>query len=141
LSRGEIITPNGDDAYWDLPGLSVLIGGMWIANLYYWGFNQYIIQRTLAAKSVQESQRGIVFAAFLKLLIPFIVVIPGIVAFVLNTGPDGVLTNETVDTAFLTSSGGIDNDKAFPWLIDAFIPTGLKGLVLAALTAAIVSSL
>jgi SSS family solute:Na+ symporter len=141
LSRGEIFTPNGDDAYWDLPGLSVLIGGMWIANLYYWGFNQYIIQRTLAAKSLRESQRGIVFAAFLKLLIPFIVVIPGIVAFVLNSGPDGVLTTETVDPAFISATGGIDNDRAFPWLIDEFIPTGLKGLVLAALTAAIVSSL
>jgi solute:Na+ symporter, SSS family len=141
LSKGEIFTPNGDDAYWDLPGLSVLIGGMWIANLYYWGFNQYIIQRTLAAKSLRESQRGIVFAAFLKLLIPFIVVIPGIVAFVINAGPDGALTTDTVDPAFLTVGGGIDNDKAFPWLIDAFIPTGLKGLVLAALTAAIVSSL
>lgn len=140
LSKGEIITPNGTDAYWDLPGLSVLIGGMWIANLYYWGFNQYIIQRTLAAKSLQESQRGIVFAAFLKLLIPFIVVIPGIVAFVLNAGPEGTISNETVDPAFLTASG-IDNDRAFPWLIDRFIPVGLKGLVLAALTAAIVSSL
>lgn len=140
LEKGEIITPNGNDAYWDLPGLSVLIGGMWIANLYYWGFNQYIIQRTLAAKSLRESQRGIVFAAFLKLLIPFIVVIPGIVAFVLNAGPEGNLTTETVDPAFLTATG-IDNDRAFPWLIDRFIPNGLKGLVLAALTAAIVSSL
>lgn len=141
LSKGEIITPNGGDAYWDLPGLSVLIGGMWVANLYYWGFNQYIIQRTLAAKSLRESQRGIVFAAFLKLLIPFIVVIPGIVAFVLNAGPDGTISNETVDPAFISAAGSIDNDRAFPWLIDAFIPSGLKGLVLAALTAAIVSSL
>ncbi|HRX98447.1 MAG TPA: sodium/solute symporter, partial [Bacteroidales bacterium] len=66
LSKGEIITPNGKDAYGDLPGLAVLLGGMWIANLYYWGFNQYIIQRTLAAKSLKESQRGIAFAAFLK---------------------------------------------------------------------------
>ena len=57
LSKGEIITPNGKDAYGDLPGLAVLLGGMWIANLYYWGFNQYIIQRTLAAKSLKESQR------------------------------------------------------------------------------------
>ena len=142
LSKGEIITPNGDDAYWDLPGLSVLIGGMWVANLYYWGFNQYIIQRTLAAKSLKESQKGIVFAAFLKLIIPFIVVIPGIVAFVLNAGPEGNISTETVDPAFLSATGvGIDNDRAFPWLIDEFIPIGLKGLVLAALTAAIVSSL
>ena len=69
LSKGEIITPNGNDAWFDLPGLAVLIGGMWVANLYYWGFNQYIIQRTLAAKSLEEGQKGIAFAAFLKLLI------------------------------------------------------------------------
>ena len=72
LSKGEIITPNGRDAWWDLPGLAVLIGGMWVANLYYWGFNQYIIQRTLAAKSLREGQKGIAFAAFLKLIIPVI---------------------------------------------------------------------
>ena len=141
LSKGEIITPNGKDAYWDLPGLSVLVGGMWVANIYYWGFNQYIIQRTLAAKSLKESQKGIAFAAFLKLLIPLIVVIPGLVAYVLNSGPDGILSSSTVDPTFLTGSGAIDNDRAYPWLISTFIPVGLKGLVLAALAAAIVSSL
>ncbi len=141
VNKGEIITPNGKDAYWDLPGLAVLVGGMWIANLYYWGFNQYIIQRTLAAKSLRESQRGIVFAASLKLIIPLIVVIPGIIAFALNTGADGSLTTGSVDPSFLTDSGAIDNDKALPWLIDKFIPSGIKGLVVAALTAAIVSSL
>ena len=76
LSKGEIIKPNGGDAWLDLPGLAVLIGGIWVANLYYWGFNQYIIQRTLAAKSLAEGQKGIVFAAFLKLIIPVIVVLP-----------------------------------------------------------------
>ena len=140
LSEGEITTPNGKDAWWDLPGLSVLVGGMWIANLYYWGFNQYIIQRTLAAKSLKESQRGIVFAAFLKLIIPLIVVIPGIIAFVLNS-EGGMLDSSTVDGAFINAEGAIDNDKAYPWLISQFIPVGLKGLVLAALAAAIVSSL
>ncbi|MEO1381603.1 MAG: sodium/glucose cotransporter, partial [Bacteroidota bacterium] len=87
LSQGEITTPNGKDAWNDLPGLSVLIGGMWVANLYYWGFNQYIIQRTFAAKSLKESQNGIAFAAFLKLIIPLIVVVPGIVAYILNAEP------------------------------------------------------
>ncbi|MBN1378149.1 MAG: sodium/sugar symporter [Gammaproteobacteria bacterium] len=140
IDKGEIITPNGTDAYWDLPGLAVLIGGMWIANLYYWGFNQYIIQRTLAAKNISEAQKGIVFAAFLKLIIPLIVVIPGIIAFALNA-PDGVASTDTVADAFITASGTIDNDKALPWLIDQFIPVGVKGLVIAALTAAIVSSL
>ncbi len=141
LDRGEIITPDGRDAWLDLPGLSVLIGGMWVANLYYWGFNQYIIQRTLAAKSLKESQRGIVFAAFLKLLMPLIVVIPGIVAYVLNAGPDGVVTAQSVDPSFINADGKLINDSAYPWLIKTFIPTGLKGLVLAALAAAIVSSL
>ncbi len=141
LSKGEIITPNGRDAWWDLPGLAVLIGGMWVANIYYWGFNQYIIQRTLAAKSLKEAQKGIAFAAFLKLLIPLIVVIPGIVAYVLNAGPDGVVTNTSVDPSFINKDGVFVNDNAAPWLIKNFIPVGLKGLVLAALAAAIVSSL
>ena len=143
LSKGEIITPNGRDAWWDLPGLAVLIGGMWVANLYYWGFNQYIIQRTLAAKSLEEGQKGIVFAAFLKLIIPLIVVLPGIIAYVMNLDPEtgqlnmALLSNE----GFLGSAGNIANDNAAPWLIKNFIPVGLKGLILAALAAAIVSSL
>ena len=141
IEEGEIITPNGKDAYWDLPGLAVLVGGMWIANLYYWGFNQYIIQRTLAAKNLGEAQKGIVFAALLKLIIPLIVVIPGIIAFALNAGPDGAVTTQSVADSFVTGSGTIDNDRALPWLIDQFIPVGIKGLVVAALTAAIVSSL
>ncbi len=141
LEKGEIITPGGKDAWWDLPGLSVLIGGMWVANLYYWGFNQYIIQRTLAAKSIQESQKGIVFAAFLKLIIPLIVVIPGIIAFVMNADPNGDLTAQSIDPAFVTEGGAIANDNAAPWLIRNFVPAGFKGLILAALAAAIVSSL
>ena len=88
LSKGEIITPDGRDAWFDLPGIAVLIGGMWIANLYYWGFNQYIIQRTLAAKSLNEAQKGIAFAAFLKLIIPIFVVLPGIIAYVINLDPN-----------------------------------------------------
>ncbi len=141
LSQGEIITPNGKDAWNDLPGLAVLIGGMWVANIYYWGFNQYIIQRTLAAKSLKESQKGIVFAAALKLIIPLIVVIPGIIAFVMNSDASGVVTSGVADPTFLNSDGGVINDNAAPWLIKSFVPVGLKGLVLAALAAAIVSSL
>ncbi len=141
LEQEEIFTPNGRDAWWDLPGLAVLIGGMWVANLYYWGFNQYIIQRTLAAKSLKESQRGIAFAAFLKLLIPLIVVIPGIIAYVLNAGPEGTVSAQSVDPSFIAETGTFINDSAAPWLIKNYIPTGLKGLVLAALAAAIVSSL
>ncbi|HNR69032.1 MAG TPA: sodium/sugar symporter [bacterium] len=125
----------------NLPGIAVLIGGMWVANLYYWGFNQYIIQRTLAAKSLREAQRGIAFAAFLKLIIPLIVVIPGIIAYVMFTQPEGTAVIPGVQEAFSKVGGGVNYDKAYPWLIRVFVPTGLKGLVLAALTAAIVSSL
>jgi len=141
LEKGEILTPNGKDAWWDLPGLAVLIGGMWVANLYYWGFNQYIIQRALAAKNIKEAQKGIALAAFLKLIIPIIVVLPGIIAYVMNIGPDGLVTAQSADPSFIGEGGKIINDNAAPWLIKTFIPTGLKGLVLAALAAAIVSSL
>ncbi|MBI9066244.1 MAG: sodium/sugar symporter [Salinivirgaceae bacterium] len=119
----------------NLPGIAVLIGGMWVANLYYWGFNQYIIQRALAAKSLKEAQRGIAFAAFLKIIVPLIVVVPGIIAYVMYqeniAGAGGVFTD---------AIGG-NNDHAYPWLISNFVPVGLKGLVVAALSAAIVSSL
>ena len=141
LSKGEIIKPNGGDAWWDLPGLAVLVGGIWVANLYYWGFNQYIIQRTLAAKSLAEGQKGIVFAAFLKLIIPVIVVLPGIIAYVMNLDDTGVLTTTSIDPGFIGATGNIANDNAAPWLIKNFIPSGVKGLILAALAAAIVSSL
>ena len=129
-----ILEPS-DTGYSDLPGIAVLVGGMWIANIYYWGFNQYIIQRTLAAKSLEESQKGIAFAAILKMIIPLIVVIPGIIAYVMyQESPE-------VAAQFTNADGGIMNDKAYPWLIATFIPAGIKGLILAALAAAIVSSL
>ncbi len=119
----------------NLPGIAVLIGGMWIANLYYWGFNQYIIQRALAAKSLREAQRGLAFAGFLKLIVPLIVVIPGIIAF--------VMFSEKIQGAgeVFSIADGANNDHAYPWLIGQFIPIGIKGLVVAALAAAIVSSL
>jgi SSS family solute:Na+ symporter len=111
-----------DLPYYDLlPGISVLVGGMWIMNLSYWGFNQYIIQRALAAKDTREAQKGIVFAAFLKMLMPVLVVLPGIAAVILV--PD------------LSAP-----DKAYPETMK-LLPVGLKGLVFAALIAAIVSSL
>lgn len=130
-----VLTPENPQ-YNNMPGVYMLIGGLWVANLYYWGFNQYIIQRALAAKSLAEAQRGIAFAAFLKILIPFIVVVPGIIAWVMYTeGQYGAVE------AFTKIGGGLNNDGAYPWLIRTFIPTGLKGLVVAALAAAIVSSL
>lgn len=136
-----MILKEGHPSFGDLPGIAVLVGGMWVANLYYWGFNQYIIQRTFAAKSLKESQRGIAFAAFLKLIIPIIVVIPGIVAYVMYMAPEGTASIPGVSAAFAVEGGGINYDKAYPWLISQFVPVGLKGLVLAALSAAIVSSL
>ena len=142
LDKGEIITPNGKDAWFDLPGIAVLVGGIWVANLYYWGFNQYIIQRTLAAKNLKEGQKGIAFAAFLKLIIPVIVVLPGIIAYVMNLDASGTLDMaKLANEGFISDSGQVANDNAAPWLIKNFIPSGLKGLILAALAAAIVSSL
>jgi SSS family solute:Na+ symporter len=137
----QMILERGHPEYFNLPGIAVLVGGMWVANLYYWGFNQYIIQRALAAKSLREAQRGLAFAAFLKLIIPLIVVIPGIVAFVMYTQPDGTAMIPGVQEAFTKIDGSINYDKAYPWLISVFVPTGLKGVVIAALVAAIVSSL
>jgi len=118
----DMILDRSNPSYMELPGLSVLIGGMWIANISYWGCNQYIIQRALAAKSLPEAQNGLLFAAFLKLLMPLIVVIPGIVAYALSA-----------DIA--------RPDQAYPWLLSNFVPIGLKGLTFAALIAAIASSL
>ncbi|HMQ06635.1 MAG TPA: sodium/sugar symporter [Saprospiraceae bacterium] len=136
-----MILKKDNPEFMNLPGITVLIGGMWVANLYYWGFNQYIIQRALAAKSLREAQKGLAFAAFLKLLLPLFVVIPGIIAFVMFTQPAGTAMIEGVQSDFLKSGGEINYDISYPWLIKTFIPTGIKGLVVAALTAAIVSSL
>ena len=136
-----MILSRDNPEFFNLPGVAVLIGGMWVANLYYWGFNQYIIQRTLAAKSLKEAQRGIVFAAFLKLLIPIFVVVPGIIAYVMFTDPEGTAAIDGVKEAFLKADGTINYDKSYPWLISTFIPSGLRGVVVAALMAAIVSSL
>jgi len=131
----DMILEKGHKEYNNLPGIAVLVGGIWIANIYYWGFNQYIIQRTFAAKSLKESQKGIVFAAILKMIVPLIVIIPGIIAYVMYT------ENPDVASEFLDAAGNHQNDKAYPWLVSTFVPVGLKGLVLAALAAAIVSSL
>ena len=119
LEAGQLVTK---DAYALLPGLGVLLGGMWVANLFYWGCNQYIIQRALAAKSLKEARRGLAFAGYLKLLLPMIVVIPGIVAFALDAPLER-------------------GDQAYPWLLATYVGPGLRGLAFAALAAAIVSSL
>ena len=136
--RFDMILEKNNPEYMNLPGIGVLIGGMWIANLYYWGFNQYIIQRTLAAKSLEESQKGILFAAGLKMIIPLIVVIPGIAAYVIINDP--LLMEKLGESALTNLPSLAQADKAYPWLMQ-FLPTGLKGIAVAALAAAIVSSL
>ena len=133
-----MILDKSNPEYKNLPGLGVLVGGLWVANLYYWGFNQYIIQRTLAAKSLRESQKGIVFAAFLKIIIPFIVVIPGIAAYVMIN--DASIMDRLGDLAQNNIPSLAQADKAYPWLLQ-FLPVGLKGVAFAALAAAVVSSL
>lgn len=118
----DMILSKDHPEYMNLPGISVLIGGMWVANLYYWGTNQYIIQRSLAAKSAAEAQKGTIFAAFVKIVLPLIVVVPGIAAFVLGADID-------------------KPDQAYPWVLSNYMTVGFKGLAFAALIAAIGSSL
>ena len=126
LEKGQMMIPDGEggtrDAFKDIPGISVLIGGLWVANFAYWGFNQYIIQKGLAAKNIKEAQRGLAFAGYLKILVPLVVVIPGIAAYVLT---DGALS---------------PSDKAYPYVLQ-LVPIGVRGIAFAALVAAIVSSL
>ncbi len=117
-----MILPRSDPNYRYMPGIRSILGGIWIAGIYYFGANQYIIQKALGSKNLQEAQRGMVFAGYLKLLIPVLVVIPGIAAFYLKAGIS-------------------KPDEAYPWLLNKFVPSGLKGFVFAALIAAIVSSL
>ena len=114
--------PDVQNSYNLLPGIGVLFGGMWITNLYYWGTNQYIIQRALAAKSLGEAQKGVAFASIIKILLPLIVVLPGIAAYHL-------------------SADLYKADEAFPWVLSNHVPTGVKGLVFAGLTAAVGSSI
>ena len=136
--RFVMILDESNPEYVNLPGIGVLVGGLWVANLYYWGFNQYIIQRTLAAKSLKEAQKGILMAAFLKMIIPLIVVIPGIATFVIVNDPEIM---SRLGAAAMQNIPGLGTaDRAYPWLLH-FLPTGLKGLAFAALAAAIVSSL
>jgi len=110
------------DAFSDLPGLGVVLASMWLTNLSFWGFNQFIIQRGLAGKSLKEAQLGVAFAGYLKLLVPLLVVIPGITVFAL-----GVKLGKS--------------DEAYPWLIRNIIPVGITGLSFAAIAAAAVSSI
>lgn len=148
IEQGGTFIPDGDggtkDAFIDLPGLVVIFGAMWLTNLGYWGFNQYIIQKGLAAKNMREAKNGLLFAAFLKILIPLIVVIPGIAAFVMFNDKE-LLASVAEQIPWVDSiadMGAIGkSDEAYPWLLKNFVPAGIRGLAFAALVAAIVSSL
>ena len=126
IEKGTLFVPDGaggkKDAFLDLPGLGVIMGSMWLTNIGFWGFNQFIIQRGLAGKTLKEAQLGVVFAGYLKLLMPLLVVIPGIAAFALG--------------AKLGRS-----DEAYPWLLNNIVPIGLTGLSFSAIAAAAVSAL
>lgn len=130
-SHFDMIFDKTQEHYISLPGLSILIGGMWIVNLNYWGCNQYITQRALGA-DLKTARNGILFAAFLKMLMPIIVVLPGIAAYVLYQ--EGFFQQEMLE------NGAVRPDKAYPVLLN-LLPVGLKGLAFAALTAAVVASL
>ncbi len=127
IEKGTLMVPDGTegsvkDAFLDLPGVAVVLGSMWLTNICFWGFNQYIIQRGLAAKNVKEAQYGLAFAGFLKLLVPLLVIIPGIAAYVMRADIG-------------------KSDEAYPWLLNNVVPPGVTGLAFAALVAAVVSSL
>jgi len=126
IEKDTLFAPDGfggtKDAFSDLPGLGVILGSMWLTNISFWGFNQFIIQRGLAGKSLKEAQLGVAFAGYLKLLVPLLVVIPGIAVFALG--------------AKLGKS-----DEAYPWLISNIVPVGITGLSFAAIAAAAVSSI
>jgi SSS family solute:Na+ symporter len=114
-----LILDKSHPSYMDLPGISVIIGGLWVANLYYWGCNQYIIQRALAAKSVSEAQKGMLFAGFISCLFH-------------------CCCHSGIAVGF---DCPLVNNEAYPWLLSNLLPVGIKGVAFAALTAAIVSSL
>ncbi|MDD7011154.1 MAG: sodium/sugar symporter [Candidatus Cryptobacteroides sp.] len=123
---------HGESAFANVPGIAAVVGGVWLTNLGYWGFNQYIIQKGLAAKSISEAQKGLVFAGFLKILVPFIVCLPGICAYYISLHPE----------LMSGLQGSINvSDDAYPWLVRNFTPVGVKGITFAALAAAVISSL
>ena len=124
-----------DDPFFTNPGIVLIFGALWLTNLGYWGFNQYIIQKGLAAKSLAEAKKGMVFAAFLKILIPFIVCIPGVCAFYIMNA------DECADLRMQLAGAITRSDDAYPFLIRNFTPTVVKGLSFAALAAAVISSL
>jgi SSS family solute:Na+ symporter len=137
VPRGSMVSDGSGglkDAFIDLPGLAIIFGGMWLTNIGYWGFNQYIIQKGLAAKNLKHAKNGLIFAGYLKILIPIIVVIPGIAAYVLYHNPE-IMADMDLSSKITKA------DDAYPWLLRNIVPAGVRGISFAALVAAIVSSL
>ena len=134
-----------EDPFFTNPGIVLIFGALWLTNLGYWGFNQYIIQKGLAAKSLAEAKKGMIFAAFLKILIPFIVCIPGVCAFYIynaHTGDGTSVLDMLIAKGQIAADSAISrSDDAYPYLIRNFTPTFIKGLSFAALAAAVISSL
>ena len=134
-----------EDPFFTNPGLVLVFGALWLTNLGYWGFNQYIIQKGLAAKSLSEAKKGMVFAAVLKILIPFIVCIPGVCAFYIynaKTGDGQSVLDMLIAKGQIAKDSAIGrSDDAYPYLIRNFTPMVIKGLSFAALAAAVISSL
>lgn len=145
IPKGLSMVPGGSggvkDAFNDLPGVAVLFGAMWLTNLGYWGFNQYIIQKGLASKSIAEAKKGLIFAGYLKILIPLLVVIPGITAYVLMNDFTPAQLSDIIGKPVEAIGQVNKSDEAYPWLLKNFVPAGIRGLAFAALAAAIVSSL
>ncbi len=118
----------------ELPWIGVFFGGLWLANLFYWGCNQFITQKTLAAKDIWHGQMGVVFAGYLKLLVPFMVVIPGIIAYKLYDPVSGLMAGQEAEL-------GLTPDLSFPVLVKNLLPAGLSGLVMAGLMGAVMSTI
>ncbi len=134
-----MILDKSNDYYNEIPGMfGIIFGIIFVANTFYWGFNQYTIQRALAGKSLREAQHGVMFAGYLKLIMPILVVVPGMAAFVMLNDPEIMSRLGHLNPQYLPTLE--QTDKAYPWLL-GFLPAGLKGLAFAALCAAIVSSL
>lgn len=136
-SHLHLITQQSHDpeAFSNVPGIAAVIGGILLTNIGYWGCNQYIIQKGLAAKDIKAGQNGMLFAAFLKLLIPFFVIIPGLCAYYMMYVHPEYLDHFNISNSISKS------DEAYPWIIHYFTSPGIKGLAFVTILAAIISTL
>lgn len=132
-SAGNFIQP--EDPFYTNPGIVLIIGAIWLTNIGYWAFNQYTIQKGLSAKNLDQAKKGLLFAAFLKLLIPIIICLPGLCTFYVLNAEECVGLRQILHGTLTRS------DEAYPYLLRNFTPIFVKGLSLAAIAAAVISSL